>query len=197
MTRIERSLVYGHFQRSIQNLLSESHWRGVSLANLIRAELHPYATSTNTTIEGPAVSLTQTASHAVAMVFHELSTNAAKYGAFSQSGGHVSVRWALAEHAPAATLWIEWQETGGPEVVVPARQKAMGPRSSANYWFMGCAAASISCFRPAACAAQSSCRRLPRRWPRDPRKATRCPGRCPLGNDRRAVDPEVSPGSQR
>jgi len=54
---------------STQNLLSESHWRGVGLANLIRAELHPYTTSTNITVEGPAVSLSQTASHAVAMVF--------------------------------------------------------------------------------------------------------------------------------
>src|SRR5262245_66316555 len=77
------------------NLLSESHWRGVGLANLIRAELHPYTTSTNTTVEGPGVSLTQIASHALAMVFHELSTNAAKYGALSQSGGRVSVRWTL------------------------------------------------------------------------------------------------------
>src|SRR5262249_4117643 len=80
---------------SNQNLLSESHWRGVGLANLIRAELQPYATNTNTTVDGPAVSLTQIASHAVAMVFHELSTNAAKYGALSQSGGRVSVRWML------------------------------------------------------------------------------------------------------
>src|SRR5262245_50766277 len=79
-----------------QNLLSASDWRRARLANLIRAELHPYTTRTNTTVEGPAVSLTQTASHAVAMVFHELSTNAAKYGALSQSGGRVSVRWTLA-----------------------------------------------------------------------------------------------------
>ena len=46
---------------STQNLLSESHWRGVGLANLIRAELRPYTTSTNTIVEGPSVSLTQTA----------------------------------------------------------------------------------------------------------------------------------------
>ena len=57
------------------------------------------------------------------MVFHELSTNAAKYGALSQSGGRVSVRWTVvAEHTPGATLRIEWQETGGPEVVVPVRK---------------------------------------------------------------------------
>src|SRR5262249_34773782 len=82
-----------------------------------------HATSTNTTIEGPAVFLTQIASHAVAMVFHELTTNAAKYGALSQEGGRVSVRWTRAsEHAPGAALRIEWQETGGPEAVVPARE---------------------------------------------------------------------------
>jgi two-component sensor histidine kinase len=108
---------------STQNLLSESHWRGVSLADLIRAELHPYATGNNTTVEGPAVSLTQTASHTVAMVFHELATNAAKYGALSQEGGSVSVRWSLAaENTPGAMLRIEWQESGGPEVIVPARE---------------------------------------------------------------------------
>jgi hypothetical protein len=97
-------------------------WRGVGLANLIRAELSPYATDTNTDVEVPAVYLTPIASHAVAMVLHELAT-AAKYRALSQPGGHVSVRWtSTAEHTPAAMLRIEWQETGGPEVAPPARQ---------------------------------------------------------------------------
>ena len=106
-----------------QNLLSESHWRGVDLANLIRAELEPYTSDTNTSIEGPAVYLTPTASHALAMVLHELATNAAKYGALSQGAGSVSVRWTLpAEHASGAMLRIEWQETGGPEVAVPVRK---------------------------------------------------------------------------
>jgi two-component sensor histidine kinase len=108
---------------STQSLLSQSRWRGVSLANLIRAELSPFATGTNTSLEGPAVYLAATASHAVAMVLHELATNAAKYGALSQRGGHVSVRWTLTgEHTPAAKLRIEWKETGGPEVALPARQ---------------------------------------------------------------------------
>jgi two-component sensor histidine kinase len=106
-----------------QNLLSESHWRGVDLASLIRAELEPYASGTNTTVEGPAVHLTPTASHGLAMVFHELATNAAKYGALSQEAGSVSVRWTLpAERIPGAMLRIEWEEAGGPEVAVPARK---------------------------------------------------------------------------
>ena len=106
-----------------QTLLRQSRWRGVSLANLIRAELNPYVTGSNTSVQGTDVYLAPTASHAVAMVFHELATNAAKYGALSQEGGHVSVRWTLtAEHTQAAMLRIEWKETGGPEVSLPVRQ---------------------------------------------------------------------------
>jgi two-component sensor histidine kinase len=106
-----------------QNLLSENHWRGVDLANLVRAELEPYASDTNTSIEGIAVRLTPTASHALAMVLHELATNAAKYGALSQETGSVSVRWTLpAEHASGPMLRIEWQETGGPAVTAPAQE---------------------------------------------------------------------------
>jgi two-component sensor histidine kinase len=106
-----------------QNLLSASHWRGVDLANLVRAELEPYTSGTNTGVEGPPVYLTPTASNALAMVLHELATNAAKYGALSQEAGSVSVRWTLpAENTCGAMLWIEWQEAGGPEVAVPVRK---------------------------------------------------------------------------
>jgi two-component sensor histidine kinase len=52
------------------------------------------------------------------MVIHELATNAAKYGALSRAGGHVSVRWAQT----GDVLRIEWKETGGPRVEAPARQ---------------------------------------------------------------------------
>ena len=106
-----------------QALLSQSSWRGVSLTDLVRAELEPYATGSNTRLDGPAVYLAPDATHVLAMVMHELTTNAAKYGALSQPGGKVSVRWTLsAENSQAATLKIEWDETGGPKVAVPARQ---------------------------------------------------------------------------
>jgi two-component sensor histidine kinase len=106
-----------------QTLLSESHWRGVNLSSLIRAELQPYATATNTQLQGPVVYLTPDATHAVAMVMHELATNAAKYGALSQPDGVVSVRWRLAAAGSGEpALKIEWDEIGGPEVAQPDRQ---------------------------------------------------------------------------
>ena len=108
---------------STQALLSQSRERGVSLADLVRTELSPYATSTNTSVDGPPVYLLPAASHALAMVLHELATNAAKYGALSQSGGHVSVRWRhTANHSSAPIFRIEWKETGGPQVAAPARE---------------------------------------------------------------------------
>lgn len=113
----------GRIRAGTQNLLSKGHWRGVDLASLIRAELEPYTSDTNTSVEGPSVHLKAAVSHALAMVFHELATNAAKYGALSQEAGSVSVRWTLpAECSPGAMLRIEWQEAGGPEVAVPARK---------------------------------------------------------------------------
>jgi two-component sensor histidine kinase len=106
-----------------QTLLSQSRWKGASLADLIGAELKPYATGTNTSVEGPVVYLTPNASHAVAMVIHELTTNAARYGALTRAGGHVCVRWTLRDNAsPGASLTIAWSETGGPSVAAPTRQ---------------------------------------------------------------------------
>jgi len=112
-----------HSMASAQALLSESRWRGVNLSSLIGAELAPYATATNTTLDGPTVHLRPEATHAVAMVMHELATNAAKYGALSHPDGQVSVRWRLAAKPPTGSvLEIHWEETTGPEVVEPDRQ---------------------------------------------------------------------------
>jgi len=100
-----------------QTLLDQSR-RSVSVADLVRTELRPYATATNSSLDGPRADLLPAASHALAMVLHELATNAAKYGALSRAGGHVSVRW----RQTADMLRIEWKETGGPRVVAPVRQ---------------------------------------------------------------------------
>jgi PAS domain S-box-containing protein len=107
---------------STHELLSDRQWRGMPLAELLQRELAPYARSDNTEICGPDVMLTVEAGQGVAMVLHELVTNAAKHGALSTRKGRVSVRWyqPLNGRVPDQ-LVIEWQETGGPSVKAPSK----------------------------------------------------------------------------
>jgi two-component sensor histidine kinase len=101
-------------------LLSESKWRGVPLAEIIRREVAPYSVR-NTDIGGPSLTLKAGAAEAVAMVVHELTTNAAKYGAFSSGAGRVSVRWRWLQNGSPDRLVIEWQEIDGPPARAPSR----------------------------------------------------------------------------
>jgi PAS domain S-box-containing protein len=97
-------------------LLSQNRWHGVDLAELVRRQLAPYATDASTTIAGPNVTLTVAATQALAMVLHELVTNAARYGALSTPHGRVEVSWDHGHGDDAANLSIEWREIGGPAV---------------------------------------------------------------------------------
>jgi PAS domain S-box-containing protein len=101
------------------SLLSQSRWNGAGLTDLVRHQLAPYATDANTTVSGADVMLTAAATQAVAMVLHELVTNAAKYGALSSPAGRVSVQWDRVDGA--TKLAIAWRETGGPPVPASAQ----------------------------------------------------------------------------
>jgi PAS domain S-box-containing protein len=104
-------------------LLSQSRWSGVGLADLIRHQLAPYTTDANTTISGPEISLTSAQTQAVAMVIHELVTNAAKHGALSGPDGRVSVSWDRAGADAAEILTITWRELGGGPIRAPVRSR--------------------------------------------------------------------------
>ncbi len=100
-------------------LLSHNHWQDVSLAEVVRREIAPYAAG-NATILGPGVTLKAAAAQAVATVFHELATNAAKYGAFSRPSGRLFVGWCWLNNG-LHRLAIQWQESGGPAVATPSQ----------------------------------------------------------------------------
>jgi PAS domain S-box-containing protein len=103
-------------------LLSSRHWQELSLIELIRRELAPYAASKNTEISGPTVLLKPEAGQALAMVLHELATNAAKYGALSTNKGRVLIRWDRRLNGRAlSSLILEWREVGGPRVDAPSK----------------------------------------------------------------------------
>jgi PAS domain S-box-containing protein len=97
-------------------LLSKSGWQSVGLDALVRNQLAPYATDTNVTISGTDVMLVAAEIQAVARVLHELVTNAAKHGALSIPGGHVSVSWNRKPNGEGENLMLVWQEHHGPAV---------------------------------------------------------------------------------
>jgi two-component sensor histidine kinase len=103
-------------------LLSCRQWKGVSIRELVRRELAPYETPSNTELDGPELTLSPETAQAMSMVLHELTTNAAKHGALSTDDGRVSVRWGqVMSGNPEARIRIEWREAAGPTVQAPKR----------------------------------------------------------------------------
>ncbi|WP_425999629.1 sensor histidine kinase [Caulobacter sp. DWR1-3-2b1] len=98
------------------NALTDSQWRGAGLSQILRQELSPYGAE-RVTLSGTDVKLSARVALALGMVFHELATNAAKYGALS-AGGHLRVSWFM----EVDTLSLEWRETGGPTPSPPTRR---------------------------------------------------------------------------
>jgi two-component system, chemotaxis family, CheB/CheR fusion protein len=79
------------------DVLSGGAWSGTELRSLIEIGLEPYvvADKQNVVLDGPTIPLAPKAATTLGMVFHELATNAAKYGALLQAGGQVEVTWAV------------------------------------------------------------------------------------------------------
>lgn len=105
-----------------QDLLIKGEWRHVVLEDLVRAELGHFASLIGRRIilTGPELAVSPAAAQALGMAFHELATNAAKYGALSNDVGAVTVTWRLEkEKGVEPRLHLEWREVGGPTVVPP------------------------------------------------------------------------------
>jgi PAS domain S-box-containing protein len=99
-------------------LLAQSRWQGADLARLVDDELAAYRTGEpqKLTTAGPDVSLEPRTAQTLALALHELSTNAAKYGALSVMSGRVRLAWELR----ADQLILRWIESGGPITAPPA-----------------------------------------------------------------------------
>jgi two-component sensor histidine kinase len=106
------------------DLLTQSVWEGADLKEILEETLEPYLD--RTVLAGPPVALTPNAALALSMVFHELGTNAVKYGALSVPEGSVTVVWHV-DPGALHRLTLHWEERGGPTVSPPAR-KGFGSR---------------------------------------------------------------------
>ena len=93
---------------------------GGSFRDLLEAELSPYAEGgAAIELDGPDIALDARAHAVMALVLHELATNAAKYGALSRPNARLHVAWSI---SPEGSCTIRWEETGGPAVVPPSRE---------------------------------------------------------------------------
>jgi PAS domain S-box-containing protein len=110
------------------SLLAASRWEGADLQQLMTEELAPFAArgSGRVSISGPAIKLRPEAAQALALVIHELATNAAKYGALSGEAGQVEIEWAMAAGSEAPRLCIRWRERGGPAVAGAPTRRGFG-----------------------------------------------------------------------
>ena len=105
-------------------LLMQGGWSEASLQALVdgMARLHAHGEAGRFRLQGPDIMLGSRSAMALALVLHELATNAVKYGALSVSEGQVVVAWDMAEEGGEARLRFHWQEVGGPPVTAPTRQ---------------------------------------------------------------------------
>ncbi|HSR76258.1 MAG TPA: sensor histidine kinase [Xanthobacteraceae bacterium] len=110
-----------HALANVHSLFVRSRWVGAELSTIATQELAPYVqrNEARARIEGPPVLLEPGTAQAVAVVLHELATNAAKYGALSRDEGRIELKWS---HAADGILALRWIEVGGPPVKSPTRR---------------------------------------------------------------------------
>jgi PAS domain S-box-containing protein len=109
------------------DILTRTRWIGIGLKELLAAVLAPYrsADEDRVRLEGPPVLLPARAVVPLSITFHELATNASKYGALSQPTGTVNVEWNVV-HNGASSVEIVWSEAGGPQIQSGGEQSGFG-----------------------------------------------------------------------
>lgn len=101
--------------------LSREGWQHADLRAVINGVFAPYG-NTRLTLEGENVLIAPKASLTLAMVLHELATNAVKYGALSAPLGNLAVKWHVTNGDGSRVLCLDWHESNGPPVGAPKRR---------------------------------------------------------------------------
>jgi PAS domain S-box-containing protein len=103
----------------VHSMLSATTWQSADLRELIRDQLlHGSTDEARITAWGPPLRLEPQMTLHVALMLHELGTNAVKYGSLSTPGGWVTVSWSVQDR----NLRLRWEERGGPPVSVPNKR---------------------------------------------------------------------------
>ncbi len=99
-------------------LLTQKRWQAIAFRDILMSELAPFDQQGRIVLNGPDFDIEAEVATTLGMVVHELTTNAAKYGALSLQGGKIAVDWSIKPNAAgtATDLSLAWRESGGPAV---------------------------------------------------------------------------------
>jgi two-component sensor histidine kinase len=109
-------------------LLTQRRWAAIAFRDILKSELEPYEQTERVSLTGPDFDLDAEIATTAGMVIHELTTNAAKYGALSSPAGRIEVSWTFEaapdrdsgqDDHPEAQVSLNWRESGGPDVHAP------------------------------------------------------------------------------
>lgn len=101
------------------DVITREEWTGADLAEVVRRSVAPQLDRPERlAIEGVKVMLTPQSALSLSLAFHELMTNAMKYGALKSDAGRIELGWTLAD----GRLRLSWREVGGPPVTPPAHR---------------------------------------------------------------------------
>ncbi|HPM68809.1 MAG TPA: HWE histidine kinase domain-containing protein, partial [Piscinibacter sp.] len=99
--------------------IEQTRWGPAPLLGLMEDEIRPFSDTGQSALSGPPIQLEPNAYMSLALVVHELATNARKYGALSQASGRLAVHWEVDRNG---ALCIDWRESGGPATAEPTRR---------------------------------------------------------------------------
>jgi two-component sensor histidine kinase len=112
----------------VHDLLILNEWINANIRDVVSDAVGAYVgNGARMTLEGPSIIVSSKAALTIAMLLHELCTNAVKHGAWSNRAGLVDVTWQLTD----GTFYFRWAERGGPPVKPPSR-RSFGSRLIEN-----------------------------------------------------------------
>lgn len=107
-----------------QDMLTRSRWQKADLGDLLRIELGQVFGKDlpESLLSGPEVLLDETATQALGLTFHELATNALKYGEAANREGALKVEWRIERRDRDKILVLNWREAGQSDLKEPSRK---------------------------------------------------------------------------
>lgn len=104
---------------SAHDALLQHRWAAAPVASVVESATLKLGMSDRILADGPPVTLAPRAALSLGLILHELQTNALKYGALSNEGGRIDIRWSVEETEEGKQFVLRWQEHGGPAARPP------------------------------------------------------------------------------